>query len=70
MTQGLILEACVETLEDAFRAEQNGADRIELCGDLSVGGVTPSKELTTACLQSLKIPIPACNRSKSLSWRW
>lgn len=64
MKNGLVLEACVETLEDAIRAAQNGADRIELCGDLSVGGVTPSKELTTFCLQSLKIPIMAMVRPR------
>lgn len=64
MTNGLILEACVETLEDAIRAEQNGADRIELCGELSVGGVTPSEELTLACINSIKIPIMAMVRPR------
>jgi copper homeostasis protein len=56
-TNKLILEACVETLEDAILAEKCGANRIELCGDLSVGGVTPSEELTLACVSALKIPI-------------
>ncbi|MCC6722861.1 MAG: copper homeostasis protein CutC [Saprospiraceae bacterium] len=60
----LVLEACVETLEAALLAEQNGADRIELCGDLSVGGVTPSKELTEACLAALHIPIMAMVRPR------
>lgn len=60
----LILEACVETLHDAIRAEQCDADRIELCGDLSVGGVTPSEELTRACLRDLKIPIMAMIRPR------
>ncbi len=60
----LLLEACVETLEDAILAEQSGADRIELCGDLSVGGITPSKELTEACLNSLRIPIMAMVRPR------
>ena len=62
--ENLILEACVETLEDAIKAEGFGADRIELCGDLSVGGVTPSEELTLACLQVLKIPIMAMVRPR------
>ncbi|MBI1227334.1 MAG: copper homeostasis protein CutC [Bacteroidetes bacterium] len=60
----MILEACVETLEGAVRAEQNGADRIELCGDLSIGGVTPSEALTLACMQELKIPIMAMVRPR------
>ncbi|MBK8563579.1 MAG: copper homeostasis protein CutC [Saprospiraceae bacterium] len=62
--KNLILEACVETLEDAIRAEQCGADRIELCGDLSVGGITPSPELTEGCLKSLSIPIMAMVRPR------
>lgn len=62
--ENLILEACVETLEDAIRAEQSGASRIELCGDLSVGGITPSEELTLACLRALKIPIMAMVRPR------
>lgn len=53
----MILEACVETLEEAILAEKSGANRIELCGDLSVGGITPSEELTIACLSKLQIPI-------------
>ncbi len=62
--ENLILEACVETLEDAMLAEKSGADRIELCGDLSVGGVTPSEELTLACIAALKIPIMAMVRPR------
>jgi copper homeostasis protein len=62
--ENLILEACVETLEDAIRAEQSGASRIELCGDLSVGGITPSEELTLACLRAIKIPIMAMVRPR------
>ncbi|MBK9014953.1 MAG: copper homeostasis protein CutC [Saprospiraceae bacterium] len=37
--------------------EKCGANRIELCGDLSVGGMTPSEELTLDCVSALKIPI-------------
>lgn len=53
----LILEACVETFEQAQNAEKNGADRIELCGDLSVGGVTPSLALIEKSKSELTIPI-------------
>lgn len=60
----LVLEACVESLEEALLAEKCGANRIELCGDLSVGGVTPSDELTLACLQALNIPIMAMVRPR------
>lgn len=50
-------EACVETYEQAILAEKNGANRIELCGDLSVGGITPDVELVERLLIDLTIPI-------------
>src|SRR5438046_633674 len=38
-------------------AERGGADRIELCENLSIGGVTPSTELLRATRARLHIPI-------------
>jgi copper homeostasis protein len=55
--QRFTLEISVETLEAAMAAERGGADRIELCGNLSVGGVTPSAELFRAVRAQLRIPI-------------
>jgi len=37
-----LLEVCVDTIEGARIAAQNGADRIELCASLAEGGLTPS----------------------------
>jgi copper homeostasis protein len=51
------LEISVETLEAGLAAERGGADRIELCADLSVGGVTPSAKLMGAVREQLQIPI-------------
>lgn len=53
----MILEACVETFEEALKAELMGASRIELCDDLSVGGITPSYALLDSVKNKLKIPI-------------
>lgn len=53
----MILEACVETIEEAIRAEMLGAHRIELCADLQVGGTTPSYALLESVLGKLKIPV-------------
>jgi copper homeostasis protein len=52
-----ILEISVETLEAAMAAERGGADRIELCGNLSVGGVTPDADLLRAVRAQVGIPI-------------
>jgi copper homeostasis protein len=52
-----LLEISVETLEAAMAAERGGADRIELCGNLSVGGVTPDAELVRAVRAQVRIPI-------------
>ncbi len=59
-----ILEACVETVEQAVQAERCGADRIELCGDLSVGGITPSNTLLRETMAAVNIPIMAMARPR------
>jgi len=57
MNDNIILEACVESYEQAVLAEKKGANRIELCGDLSVGGITPDFDLTKKLVAELSIPI-------------
>jgi copper homeostasis protein len=52
-----LLEISVETLEAAMAAERGGADRVELCGNLSVGGITPDAELLRAVRAQIHIPI-------------
>lgn len=53
----MIKEACVETFEEAISAEKKGADRIELCADLHLDGLTPSFELMQRTCSALKIPV-------------
>jgi copper homeostasis protein len=53
----ILLEIAVESLEAAAAAERGGADRIELCRDLFVGGLTPDLALFPAVLQQTHIPI-------------
>ena len=52
-----ILEICCTSLEDAKIASDNGADRIELCEDLEVGGVTPNLKLLESVLNNITLPV-------------
>ena len=53
----MIKEACIESFEEAVAAEERGANRVELCDNLEVGGTTPSHENIRLCSEILKIPV-------------
>jgi copper homeostasis protein len=61
----MIKEACVESFEEAKQAEKNGANRIELCADLHLDGLTPSFELMKKCCSNLDIPIMVMIRPRA-----
>lgn len=52
-----LLEICCTSLEDAEIAFDNGADRIELCENLEVGGVTPNLKLLESVINNIDLPI-------------
>lgn len=61
----MIKEACVETFEEAVLAEQKGADRIELCSNLSEDGLTPGFELMKKTISELNIPVMVMIRPRA-----
>ena len=53
----MIVEICANSFESAMAAQSGGADRIELCTQLAVGGLTPSHHLIKKVVSKLSIPI-------------
>ena len=64
----MIKEACVETLPEALAAQRQGADRIELCSQLGLDGLTPSSKLIQETLSSLSIPAKVMIRPRGGSF--
>jgi copper homeostasis protein len=65
MKSKILFEACVETVDQAVSAEEGGADRIELCSRLDVGGVTPDFESIRETRNRLKIPVHVLVRPRA-----
>lgn len=65
MPSRVVLEICVESTDRAIAAERGGAHRIELCGDLSCGGITPNAGLIEATRKQLRIPIHVLIRPRA-----
>jgi len=67
---GMIIEACVESLEEALLVEKLGADRIELCADLAHQGLTPSRDLIYEVCKKLSIPVKVMIRPHYRSFHY
>ena len=61
----MILEICANSYQSAINAQVAGAHRIELCSELSVGGVTPSPSLLKKVMGDIKIPVHVLIRPRS-----
>ena len=53
----MIVEICANSFESTVAAQNGGADRIELCTQLAVGGLTPSHQLIRKVVSELSIPV-------------
>lgn len=64
----ILVEACVETVEESVIAARAGAGRLELCDNMAVGGTTPSADLFEAVRERVSIPIAAMVRPRGGSF--
>ena len=58
------LEVCVDSTASALAAKEGGADRLELCADLIVGGTTPSLALVRQVKETTGLPVRALLRPR------
>lgn len=61
----MILEVCVDSLASARAAIRGGADRLELCGALALGGLTPYTGLLRQIRAESNIPIRCLMRPRA-----
>ncbi|WP_084016918.1 copper homeostasis protein CutC [Moheibacter sediminis] len=59
------LEIVSTSVQSAIHAEKGRADRIELCSELTVGGITPSYGLIRQVLEKISIPVFVLIRPRS-----
>ena len=52
-----LLEVCAGSLNSAMNAQVGGAQRVELCDNLSEGGTTPSPGIISQAVKQLNIPV-------------
>lgn len=61
----MILEICANSYQSALNAQKAGANRIELCSELSVGGITPSFGVLEKVAKEITIPVNVLIRPRS-----
>jgi copper homeostasis protein len=65
MKRHMQVEICVGDIASAMAAESGGADRVELCDNLAVGGLTPSAGTIAESCRRLSIPVHVLIRPRA-----
>lgn len=60
----VLIEAAVESLDDALAAEAGGARRLELCADLDAGGTTPERSVIASVIAAVRLPVVVMVRDR------
>ena len=63
--QRITCEVCIESVEGALAAERGGADRLELCGELALGGISPSVGLLRQVVTATSLPVMVMVRPRA-----
>ena len=61
----MTVEVCANSLQSALNAQKAGADRLEICSELGVGGITPSRGLLEKIKEHISIPVHVLIRPRS-----
>ncbi|MCA9236500.1 MAG: copper homeostasis protein CutC [Planctomycetales bacterium] len=65
-----LVEVCVGSMQDIRAAVEAGADRVELCGGLELGGVTPSAGLVELAVEAGLAPVVVMVRPRAGGFRY
>ena len=62
-----LLEVCVDSLASARAAQAGGADRLEFCSALAVGGLSPYPELLRQIKAECSLPVRCLMRPRRVT---
>lgn len=62
---GVLVEICCASVDDVIESEKGGAQRVELCSALPLGGLTPTAGTITEAKRLSKLPLIVMMRLRS-----
>ena len=64
MKNPIIREVCIDSIDQAKEAERLGADRLELCSNLHLDGLTPKIDDVYEIIKTIQIPVKVMVRCR------